>query len=83
VIFDSAGNLYGATFEGAKGGIAFELTPQTSGPWKEFILHEFGTTPGDGANPDSGLSIDASGVLYGTTYAGGANQAGTAFSITH
>ncbi len=82
VIFDSAGNLYGATFGGGKGGIAFELEPRATGPWQEFILHEFGTA-GDGASPDSGLIIDASGTLYGTTYAGGANQAGTAFSITH
>lgn len=82
VVFDAAGNLYGATFGGATGGIAFELVPRTSGPWKEFILHAFGT-PGDGATPDSGLVIDASGTLYGTTFQGGANGVGTAFSITH
>lgn len=83
VVFDTAGDLYGATFEGGTGGIAFELVPQTSGPWKELILHEFGSTPSDGASPDSGLVIDASGTLYGTTFQGGANGAGTAFSITH
>jgi uncharacterized repeat protein (TIGR03803 family) len=82
VVFDSAGNLYGATFGGGKGGVAFELVPRTSGPWQEFILHEFGT-PGDGASPDSGLVIDASGTLYGTTFQGGANGVGTAFAITH
>jgi uncharacterized repeat protein (TIGR03803 family) len=82
VIFDASGNLYGATFGGGKGGVAFELEPRTSGPWQEFILHEFGT-PGDGASPDSGLVMDASGTLYGTTFGGGANGVGTAFSITH
>jgi uncharacterized repeat protein (TIGR03803 family) len=36
----------------------------------------------DGANPFAGLVQGADGNLYGTTYAGGADNAGTVFKIT-
>jgi uncharacterized repeat protein (TIGR03803 family) len=81
VILDSAGNLYGTTFEGGTNGIAFKLMPQSNGSWKEFILHSFGKDLMDGANPLGGLVFDGSGNLYGTAYAGGAYGAGTAFEI--
>lgn len=43
------------------------------------VLHEFnGAT--DGANPEGSLLLDASGNLYGTTFAGGIGQ-GTVFKI--
>src|SRR5438128_1007371 len=35
----------------------------------------------DGKNPQAGLIADANGNLFGTTYAGGANDFGTVFKI--
>ena len=43
-------------------------------------LHRFDGT--DGANPQAGLVQATGGNLYGTTYGGGANNAGTVFKIT-
>lgn len=84
LVFDSAGNLYGTTFGGAEGpggGTAFELMPQADGTWQEKILWYF-TGAGDGANPDCNLILDSAGNLYGTTFDGSTNNAGTAFEIT-
>ncbi len=71
LVMDAAGNLYGTTYrEGAYGkGSVFELTPGMGG-WNYVSLHDF-TGGSDGANPMDGLVMDASGNLYGTTYAGG------------
>ena len=83
LVFDIAGNLYGATlFGGGKGtscnslyqycGTVFELSPpqQKGGKWTEKVLHGFkGGT--DGANPNGGLVFDNKGVIFGTTYSGG------------
>jgi uncharacterized repeat protein (TIGR03803 family) len=84
VIFDVAGNLYGATSIGGtshigcpptKGcGTVFELAPTRTGPWKERIIHRFADAFGDGATPRAGLVFDAAGNLYGTTYQGGDNE---------
>jgi uncharacterized repeat protein (TIGR03803 family) len=81
LLFDSAGNLYGTTQVGgntdycsnyaAGCGIVFELTPTTSGPWKEKILYTFQAALG--GVPTSGLIFDKAGNLYGTTQQGGLN----------
>jgi uncharacterized repeat protein (TIGR03803 family) len=44
--------------------------PNPEGPRPCCILHPFVTAP-DGNTPESGLVMDAKGVLYGTTYVGG------------
>jgi uncharacterized repeat protein (TIGR03803 family) len=72
LIFDQAGNLYGATQAGgaSNNGTVFELS-HGSGGWTETILYSFqgGTT--DGASPQGNLIFDQSGNLYGTTSSGG------------
>jgi uncharacterized repeat protein (TIGR03803 family) len=76
--FDAAGNLYGTTEYGGNSGcmgglncgVVFMLTPNAKGHWKQKVLHEF-SGGGDGANPVSGLVVDAAGNLYGTTAYGG------------
>jgi len=76
VIFDASGkNLYGTTAEGGRygGGIVFELTPSADGKWTEKVLHSFGNSE-DGVLPEGGLTFDAAGNLYGTTFYGGANS---------
>jgi uncharacterized repeat protein (TIGR03803 family) len=75
LIFDSAGNLYGTTYNGGSGtcmsgcGVVFKLTPSPHG-WKETVLHTFTGGP-DGANPVTGLALGPTGTLYGTTMFGG------------
>lgn len=80
VVFDGAGNLYGATAYGfgdcaPEGcGSVFQLTPpaKKGDPWTQTALHAFlGNGSGDGAEPGGGLIIDSSGNLYGTTSEGG------------
>jgi uncharacterized repeat protein (TIGR03803 family) len=77
------GKLYGTTYYGGSNsqcpsgcGIVYSTTASGS----EKVLHSFaGGT--DGANPYAGL-INVNGTLYGTTFYGGAHNAGTVFSVT-
>lgn len=76
VVFDKAGNLYGATRNGGWScpppgcGTIFQLTPPTKGnAWTEKIL--FGFSGNNGAQPSGGLIIDGNGNLYGVTAYGG------------
>ena len=83
VIFDSAGNLYGATYVGGihDGGVAFELLPNGDGGWTETVIHSFGAGS-DGFGPWDGMVMDSNGNLYGTTEGGGIHGGGTVFEIT-
>ena len=85
LIQDSHGNLYGTTINGgaSNAGTVFRITPAGA----ETVLYSFqgineitGST--DGANPYAGLVVGSDDNLYGTTYAGGKNGAGTVFSLT-
>jgi uncharacterized repeat protein (TIGR03803 family) len=76
------GTLYGTTCCGTVGGLVFKLTPpKDSGNWTAVDLFGFSAFK-IGAFPFGSLSIDANGVLYGTTTAGGASNAGIVFSLT-
>jgi len=83
---DKAGNLYGTTFGGGVGcGTVFKLTPSDHG-WVYQDLHDFADGPTcdagqDGAFPQSEVSIDARGNLYGTTGQGGKFGYGTVWKI--
>ncbi len=70
---DNSSNLYGTTTSGgAYGyGTVFELMKTSSG-YTYAVLYSF-TGGSDGANPYAGLTMDSSGVLYGTTIDGGTN----------
>src|ERR1700692_4135003 len=84
VIFDGAGNLYGTTAFGGSSdaGIVFELTnPEAPAGWTESILYNF-SGGSDGSQPYSGLIFDSAGNLYGTTYQGGASNAGTVYELS-
>jgi len=65
VVFDKSGNLYGTTSFAKLElyGSVFELSPNTDGTWTETTLANFSCTEG---SPYAGLTIDASGNLYGT-----------------
>jgi len=73
VVFDQAGNLYGATIDGGanSNGTVFELSPNGGGSWAETILYSFGATSSDGEGPVGALTFDQSGNLYGATLTGG------------
>jgi len=91
VIMDAAGNLYGTTIGGGNltgvcagsggCGVVFKLSPTSSGNWSETVLHRF-SGGRDGSEPISGLTFDASGNLYGSTYFGGAAGFGVIFETT-
>jgi uncharacterized repeat protein (TIGR03803 family) len=66
LVFDNAGNIYGAAFQGGHyaGGV-FQLTPANGG-WTETSIYEF---PQNGqGEPIGGVILDSAGNLYGTTY---------------
>lgn len=73
---DTRGDLYGTTASGGAydSGTVFKLTPSGSG-YSESVLHSFCAKPtcNDGQYP-SGLIIDRTGALYGTTYQGGSRD---------
>jgi uncharacterized repeat protein (TIGR03803 family) len=78
VIRDSAGNLYGTTWQGGSGnGVVFRLSPAGS----ETVLYTFGGGT-DGDLPEGGLTRDTSGNLYGNTYEGGAQGYGAVYKIS-
>lgn len=88
VVFDSAGNLYGATYTGGLigcfdlvnpgCGAVYKLTPSSSG-WQETVIYNFVGLE-DGATPN-GVAFDSSGHLDGTTSVRGGSQTvwGTVF----
>ncbi len=62
--------------------IAALLAPPISFAGTEKDLHNFNTGGGDGWSSTSGLIFGASGNLYGTAVAGGANSGGVVFQLT-
>lgn len=95
VTLDSAGNLYGETFDGGSFacpqsgcGIVYRLTPDSSG-WKFGVVYTFNGVDGSrGSQPSGGLTVDSAGNLYGTTGGGGnltcnnGNGCGTVFKLS-
>jgi uncharacterized repeat protein (TIGR03803 family) len=79
VIQGSDGNFYGSTYAGGPSadGTIFELTAGGA----ETILHSFAGGTGDGVNPGANLIQGSDGSLYGTAYAGGADNHGIFFKV--
>jgi uncharacterized repeat protein (TIGR03803 family) len=90
VIMDAKGNLYGTTDGGGSGtacvhgcGTVYKLSKAGT----MILLHSFNGS--DGQGPQRGLTRDAKGNLYGTTFAGGqrgrskcTDGCGTVFKLT-
>ncbi len=86
VIADGAGNLYGTTSTGVgfgcQGygcGTIYKLT-RSNGVWTSSIVYAF-PGPEGGWYPESNLTLDANGNLYGTTELGG-KAWGVVFKVT-
>ncbi len=80
------GNVYGTTSQGGSSGqcgqngcgTVFEVTPEGT----ETVLYNFSPTGDpDGDYPQAGLISDGAGNFYGTTLAGGDDNAGTVFEL--
>ncbi len=83
VVFDKAGNLYGATEgggpascypDGSLCGAVYELSPpaKKGAPWAETVLVQFkGKQSNDVSLPSGGLIMDSAGNLYGVSAYGG------------
>lgn len=69
VLFDQAGNLFGATVSGGDSnfvGSVFELVP-AGGGWNLSTLHRFPIQNGYATGPWADLTMDSAGDLLGTT----------------
>jgi len=79
VVFDSAGNLYGATTAGgtANAGVVYKLDPLGN----LTVLYSF-TGGADGSAPNGNVMLDPAGNIYGVTWAGGKRNNGVVFKIT-
>ncbi len=84
LIFDTSGNLYGTTSNGGTytHGAVFKLMPAGNGQWTEKVLHSFNADGKDGYDPVAGVTFDARGNLYGTTYYGGSHGVGAVFELS-
>ena len=84
LLVDKAGNVFGVAELGGdpscQCGAVFKLTA-VSGKWNFKTLDAFKGTPQAGF-PYGGVISDSKGNLYGTTYYGGANGAGSVFKLT-
>lgn len=82
VVFDPAGDLYGATQTGGAGGggTVFELTPQSGGSWSLNPLYGF-IGQGFGGQYRT-VAMDNTGNLYGTASGGAAHPWGSVFKLT-
>ncbi len=84
LLIDASGALYGTTQAGGQNqnGTVFELIP-SNGNWSGNILYNFSAPLGDaGQGPQTPLTQDAAGNLYGTTYGAGAYGYGNVFKLT-
>lgn len=79
----STGALLGTAYNGGSAGYGavFVINPPATpgGPWTESVAYSF--PGGGGANPQAGVVADATGLLYGSTYAGGGSNLGTVFAL--
>jgi len=79
VTLDASGAIYGATVDGGNGqGMIYKITPAAGGTvTKEVKVYTFANTA-DGHTPNTKITLDQGGAIYGTAQ-GGAGGQGTVF----
>ena len=77
------GSFYGVTAYGGdpQYGAVYQLE-KTSKGWQALVVYAFGSQSGDGIRPQSDITIDSNGTLYGTTSVGGGYSWGTAYAVS-
>ncbi len=80
VVFDSAGNIYGANSGEGYGGI-YQLSPSGSG-WNLHQLYSIINVPEDGYLTNGGVILDSSGNIYGGTLEEGPGNGGTIYELS-
>lgn len=77
---DAAGNIYGTSYSGGSKnlGTVWKVTPKGV----LSVLYSFGSSSTDGYNPESILTRDSSGNLYGSNVNGGSQGHGTIFQVS-
>jgi len=82
VVFDSAGNLYGVTANGGieGSGTVYQLSPSSGGGWTETTLVSFPASCSPACLPESGITVDSSGNIFGTAAATGTS--GVAYEVS-
>jgi uncharacterized repeat protein (TIGR03803 family) len=84
LVFDKYGALYGTTESGGASnlGTVSRLAPPATkgGPWTQQLLYSFAGS--GGANPYGAVVLGNSGVIYGTTQAGGSHNLGVVFQLS-
>src|SRR5262249_36825910 len=72
LVMDASGNLYGTTYyDGANDvGSIYQLSPASSGGWKERVLHSF-AGGSDGNGSVAALGFEGKGKLFRTNSGGG------------
>ena len=80
ITVDQQGRIYGTAYAGGAdgNGVVYRLVHQEAG----WVLSPLTSFPGSGGfSPLSEVVFGPDGLLYGTTYQGGANRYGTVFSL--
>ena len=83
VVFGPDGGLYGTTYSGGPGGAGgngtvYELT-RSGSTWSE--AHVYAFPHGASVHPYSGVLVDATGNVYGSTFGTGQGSGGSLFKI--
>jgi len=84
LIFDKTGSIFGTTEWGGANewGAAYKLTPSQGG-WTESVIYSFDASGPQGWGvPQTGLLMDQSGNLYGTTVWGNSYADGVLYQLT-
>ncbi|HEY7993005.1 MAG TPA: choice-of-anchor tandem repeat GloVer-containing protein [Candidatus Eremiobacteraceae bacterium] len=91
LVADEEGDLYGTTYLGGPNtncyqgcGTIFELSPPSTpgGKWTKTIIHAFNADGVDGYQPTPSIFLDdVEGNIFGTTYSGGAHNAGAVYEL--
>ncbi len=74
---DAHGNIVGTTYR-----TVFKLKPNGSGGWNPNVIFTFANGAKKGTDPNGTPVLDSAGNIYGTTYAGGADNAGLVYKLS-